>query len=356
MPTTKKVEDSRMDLVLPFGTDLELREANINYFGDLQFGKLLERLDTMAGTIAYKHTDGFDLNLTIVTAACDRIDLYGPLRSDCDIRLRGQVNWVGRSSMEIGIRLESKVDGEYRNIARAYFIMVAIAGTKAAEVHQLQLETDEEKRRFQDGLARQEQRRSTAQKNYLQNAPTAEESQQLHQLFGQIRNREVDGILMSETFRQTTLAMQPQDRNIHHKIFGGYIMRQSFSLAWNIAYLFTRSHPLFVALEKMYFYKPVEIGAVVSFSGVVVYTGKTSYIVEVTAEVIDPKTGFSEVINVAYYIFVAVDKKKQPIQVPKILPHTYEEGLKYLEGARYYRHGKDVRQQREKLCEQKDFS
>ena len=105
--TPKRPQDSRFQHIYAFSTDLELRDRHINSFGDLRFGLLLEEMDRIAGIVSYDHSDGFDKDLTIVTAACDRIDLLAPLQSDCDLRIMAQVNHVGRSSMEIGLRLDS---------------------------------------------------------------------------------------------------------------------------------------------------------------------------------------------------------------------------------------------------------
>ena len=105
---TSKVTDSAFEKVLPFSTDLELRDRYINFFGGLRLGILLEDLDLIAGEVAYKHTEGWERGMTIVTAACDRIDLLGELRSDRDLQLLSSINWVGRSSLEIGVRISSK--------------------------------------------------------------------------------------------------------------------------------------------------------------------------------------------------------------------------------------------------------
>ena len=56
-------------MIMPFSKDLELRERYINFFGALRLGKLLEDLDLIAGQVAYKHTEGWERGLTIVTAA-----------------------------------------------------------------------------------------------------------------------------------------------------------------------------------------------------------------------------------------------------------------------------------------------
>jgi len=59
-------------------------------------------LDALSGVIAYKHTGP---SVTTVTAAFDRITIINPLKEICDLELSGQVNWTGRSSMEIFLQV-----------------------------------------------------------------------------------------------------------------------------------------------------------------------------------------------------------------------------------------------------------
>ena len=182
--TQRPPSDSSFEEILPFRTDAELRDRYLNFFGELRLGKLLEDFDLTAGRVAYNHAEGWERGLTIVTAACDRIDLLGELHSDRDLRVRASVNWTGRSSMEVGLQVASEDDhGGWQPVARAYFIMVARQGDAAAPVNPLVPKTREGQRRFQEGEQRQQQRRAMVQSSYLKHTPTAEESVRLHGLF-----------------------------------------------------------------------------------------------------------------------------------------------------------------------------
>ena len=112
-----------------------------------------------------------------------------------------------------------------------------------------------------------------------------------------IKNGKLKGEAMRSSTRQLTLLMHPQSRNVHNNIFGGYLMREAFELAWNITYLFCRKRPQFISMDHMYFYKPVEIGSIVSFTGTVIYTFEKALMVEVVSEVIHPKTGETQITN-----------------------------------------------------------
>lgn len=91
----------------------------------------MENLDSLAGSIAYKHMLGPDVGLLgpiekrgyyIVTASVDRyvssisfvlkltaasLDMMSPLNPKRDLRLSGQVIYTGRSSMEVVLKMEN---------------------------------------------------------------------------------------------------------------------------------------------------------------------------------------------------------------------------------------------------------
>ncbi len=344
-PVSRVVSDSAFEKILPFGTDLKLRDSYINFFDGLRLGKLLEDLDFIAGRVAYKHTEGLERGLTIVTAACDRIDLLDELRSNCDLQILASVNWVGRSSIEVGIKVSSKENEKWKRVARAYFIMVALINGKAEPVNKIKPTKKDEFRRFKEGKYRQKERRSIAQTSYLIQTPTAEENNLIHDLFLRIKNREIEGVSMKESIRQSTLIMQPQSRNVHNKIFGGFLMKEAYEIAWNISYLFCKKMPNFLSMDHMYFLKPVEIGSILSIQGTVVYTKENKLMVEVVNEVIHPNSGKKQTTNVCYFTFEILENIDR-IQrlVPNILPHTYEDGLKYLDGSKRYKLGEKKRE------------
>ena len=172
--------ESCFEKIYPFESDLKLREEYINFFGGLRIGKLLEDLDLVAGKVAYAHAQGWERGLGIVTAACDRIDLTGSLPSHSDLQLLASVNWVGRSSMEVGIRISTKSENDWKRVARAFFIMVSRREGRAEEVNPLTPKTREEQRRFKEGQERQRLRREMSRYNILTVAPDDQESKLLH--------------------------------------------------------------------------------------------------------------------------------------------------------------------------------
>lgn len=65
-------------------------------------------------------------------------------------------------------------------------------------------------------------------------------------------------------------------RNIHRKVFGGYLLRQAFELAWATACMFTGQHAHFRSMSDVNFMHPVDIGDILHFSARVEYTRSAS--------------------------------------------------------------------------------
>ena len=79
------------------------------------------------------------------------------------VRTVGQVNWAGRTSMEIGVRVESErwdqAGGEPVHVASAYLVFVAIDGEgRPRQIPPLEPETDQERRRIREAEIRRAHR------------------------------------------------------------------------------------------------------------------------------------------------------------------------------------------------------
>ena len=85
-----------------------------------------------------------------VTVSVDRVDFREPIMVGELVIMRASVNWVGKSSMEIGVRVESEniLTGVRRHTNSCYATFVALdSAGSPTEVPRLLCETDEERRR-----------------------------------------------------------------------------------------------------------------------------------------------------------------------------------------------------------------
>ncbi|HXM77312.1 MAG TPA: acyl-CoA thioesterase, partial [Thermoanaerobaculia bacterium] len=104
---TRPIDTSR-DLTLPFASDAALMRrfmvVDEPLAGNLRFDLLLEVLDKLAEDTALDYARRFVPDGRVVTAAIDNILLREPADVTRDLDLSARVNYVGRSSVEVGIR------------------------------------------------------------------------------------------------------------------------------------------------------------------------------------------------------------------------------------------------------------
>jgi acyl-CoA hydrolase len=116
----------------------------------------MKLIDTAAGAVAVRHARS-----NAVTASIDRLDFHNPIFIGDFVTIRASLNLVGRTSMEVGVRVESEnlITGERRHTASAYLTFVALdKDGRPTPLPQLILETDDEKRRNREAKARRETR------------------------------------------------------------------------------------------------------------------------------------------------------------------------------------------------------
>lgn len=124
--------------------------------GVLFGGIMMQWIDVCAGVAAMRHARG-----PAVTASIDRLDFLSPVHVGEIVVLNAQVNYVSRTSMEVGCRVETEDmhTRERRYVTKAYLTFVAM-GTdgKPSQLEPLTLETDDDRRRHADAERRRSER------------------------------------------------------------------------------------------------------------------------------------------------------------------------------------------------------
>jgi acyl-CoA hydrolase len=131
-----------------------------NSLGTVFGGTIMSWIDIGAAMSAQRHA-----RAVVVTASMDQLDFLAPIKGGQLVNLRSAVNYVGRTSMEVGVRVEAEdtLTGERTHAASAYLTFVAIDAAGApVEVPRLAPETPEEKLRFEEAKARRQQRLTLA--------------------------------------------------------------------------------------------------------------------------------------------------------------------------------------------------
>ncbi|MCX7990908.1 MAG: acyl-CoA thioesterase [Proteobacteria bacterium] len=133
-----------------------MNPQDANPAGNVHGGVIMKLIDTSAGVVATRHSRS-----NVVTASIDRLDFHHPVYVGDLVFFKASINYVGKTSMEIGVRVESEnlKTGEVRHTASAYLTFVALDEKgRPKEVPGLILKTSEEKRRFEQGKLRREVR------------------------------------------------------------------------------------------------------------------------------------------------------------------------------------------------------
>lgn len=129
---------------------------DVNVAGNIHGGAIMKLIDTAAGAVAIRHARS-----NAVTASIDRLDFHFPVYPGDLVTCKASLNLVGKTSMEIGVRVEAEdlITGDVRHTASAYVTFVALdkAG-RPVSLPPLILETEVEKRRNQEAQIRREAR------------------------------------------------------------------------------------------------------------------------------------------------------------------------------------------------------
>ncbi|XP_065185657.1 acyl-coenzyme A thioesterase 9, mitochondrial-like [Sycon ciliatum] len=366
------VEDSKVVGYIPLGTSAERRIAYMNIMGGVRAGLLLEDMDIIAAYSAYMHCSQHGnldkaKNLSIVTALVDRLDIRENISLERDIRLTGMVTWVGKSSMEVAVFIDQEEKGpeetaakentaasqdgdssndnrQWKRLAEATLVMVGRNPQtgKAAQINFLQLRTQEEIEMFQQGERRKAGRQMMAKASLTRRPPSEDERRAVHELFLETVDsssaalqddpRLPEGsVWMSDTRMSSVRLCHPQHRNMHNKIFGGYLMRQAFELAWASVSVYTQTLPQFIAMDDIFFRVPVEIGDMLEFKSQIVFTEGPYLHVSVHAEKIACGDGARQTTNIFQFTFASQEKKPR-----RVLPKTYSDAMRYIHGKRCY--------------------
>lgn len=130
--------------------------ADINGYGRLFGGKLMQWIDVIAGVVAMRHS-----NCNVTTAFIDKLQFKAPAHANDIIVLIGKITYVGRTSMEVRVdTFVEELDGKKRAINHAYVVMVALdENDKPTEVPPLLLQTEQEKAEWEAGQKRFELRK-----------------------------------------------------------------------------------------------------------------------------------------------------------------------------------------------------
>ncbi len=154
---SKYVKDSSMEIFM------QMTHQDANLAGNVHGGMIMKYIDNTAAIVASRHAQG-----NTVTASIDRLDFHSPVYVGDLLRVKASINYIGRTSMEVGVRVEAEnfITGEFRHTASAYLTFVPLdAEGHPRKVPDIIFQTEDEQRRNCAAAERRKYRNSLRQKD-----------------------------------------------------------------------------------------------------------------------------------------------------------------------------------------------
>ncbi|CDF79026.1 acyl CoA thioester hydrolase family protein [Formosa agariphila KMM 3901] len=151
----KHIEESQITM-----TQLML-PSHSNFRGNIHGGFILNLMDQIAFACASKHSEHYS-----VTASVNKVDFLNTIAVGELVTLKASINYTGRTSMVVGLRVESEDihTGVIKHCNSSYFTMVAKdKDYNSVEVPGLILDTEDSIRRFARSIKRQKQARKRSE-------------------------------------------------------------------------------------------------------------------------------------------------------------------------------------------------
>ena len=152
MASFKRKKASESEMV----TGRLMMPTDANVMGNVFGGAIMRYMDEAAAIVAWRHA-----GTNVVTASIERMNFFAPVYVGNLLILKASVNYVGTTSMEIGVRIEAQDPSTRKGVhaGSCYLTFVALdeKGTPT-DVPPLILTTATERRRFKEASARRKLR------------------------------------------------------------------------------------------------------------------------------------------------------------------------------------------------------
>ena len=148
--------------------------GDANNLGHIFGGVILSMMDKTAAIAAFRHS-----RASVVTASIDRVDFREPIHLGDLVVMKASVNYAGRTSMEVGVRVEAEelLSGRRRHTNSCYLTFVAVdRDGRPVQVPTLIPETAEEQRRYEAAKERRARRLEEREREELRRGPAADDS------------------------------------------------------------------------------------------------------------------------------------------------------------------------------------
>jgi len=128
--------------------------ADANIRGNVFGGAIMKYMDEIAAVAAFRHA-----RKNVVTASIDRMNFIAPVYLGNLLVLKASVNYVGRTSMEIGVRMEAEDlrSGRVTHAGSCFLTYVALDDDgRPTPIEPVVPVTDDERRRYREAATRRQ--------------------------------------------------------------------------------------------------------------------------------------------------------------------------------------------------------
>lgn len=267
------------------------RHANI--LGTLYGGRMMAWITENASLVASRVAKG-----PVILGSMDDVDFLSPVKVGHIVTLRGEVEYIGRSSMEVGVYVlrEDPERGEISVATVAHLAYVAVDPlAKPREIGaKIEPQNKEELRIFESAKTRREARRKRLRE----------------------RKKKAKEIVLPDPhlryrFTYSRLVF-PDDAYFGDVMYAGRLLLDLDQAAAVLARRFTKGPIVTASMDAMDFYSPIYVGNILNLHLAVQYVGNTSLEIGVRVLAEDPFTGDIRHTTTSYLTFVHMDETGHP--------------------------------------------
>ena len=333
-------------------------DGKVHAYTPFRLSRWFQALDALTADVAYRHTHGVARDLVMVTASHYNSIKLRRTFTGRDLTIRCYVTAASSSSLEVrtdALQLDDNGNECLVNVCHTAMVALdkrtmrpckgavppivlppASDGPEAQAAHErVALAAQHRSQQARERAVQMSTRIGGASQ-----PPTTDEMTAVHELHRKAvaakgspapRMDLPDDIAMHTHVSSTVVF--PNDRNVHGKAFGGFVIRSAYDLAYLAARYFTRGKPFVpVGFDDAIFVQPVAIGDMVRFTARVVHSGDDGvFRVFVTMDVIEPTDPdrLPQRSNNLMFVFAANPECRR-----SVLPTTYSEVLMHVKAAR----------------------
>ena len=303
MPSIAETRQELVHLVLP-------EHANVH--GNLFGGRMMYWIASAATLPALRLARS-----SVLLGSMDDLDFLAPVRVGDLVTFRSQVEYVGRSSMEVGVEVEAEHPrtGERRRATSAHVAMVAMDEEGRPRPVAATITPGDATERAVVEAARE--RKEARVRRLADRAAKAAEVE-----------REEEHLRYA---LEVSRIVFPEDAVAGNKMFAGTLLLAIDEVASILAVRYARGPVVTASIDALDFYAPIYVGNIVIYQAAINHVGRTSIEVGVRVLAENPRAGTLRHTCTAYLTAVHVGPDGRPAPLPPFTPTTPAERRRWQE-------------------------